>query len=124
MPRSIKKTYWITEHPKNHQSDTSYNALKPDEIHLERTPSGRINLTVDTQRRTYSAIRIAHAFPISEPRKYIGLLDCNGSGIGVIEDITELSREHRKIIKEELAQNRPLIKTLKVTRIHRTNEKK
>ncbi len=54
-------------------------------------------------------------FPLTEPNKYIALLDSDSNELGIIEDINQLSGSSRKILAEELERRYFMPK---ITKIH------
>jgi hypothetical protein len=80
--------------------EPEYEHLEPDCIRLFRG-AGRIRLTV-AEDRSYLDVRIIRAFPLSDPDKFIGLLDGKERIIGVLNHLKTANDETRKIIREEL----------------------
>ena len=71
-----------------------------------RTPGGTLRANIaDPQlggERTYLTVRVARAFPFSDPDRYIGLRDANDREIGVLVTLDGLAEESRALVREEL----------------------
>ena len=77
--------------------------LDPKTVRLFRThPSDTtVRVTIDDDR-SWRDVRIARAFPLSDPDKYIGLRDGDDKDIGILVTLQGLDGESRAIIDEEL----------------------
>lgn len=63
-------------------------------------PEGRLRLT--TEDRSYLQVKPAWASPVSFPSKYLAFLDGKDREILMIKDLSELSKENREIVDQEL----------------------
>ncbi len=77
--------------------------LDPVTVRLFRThpEDMTVRATVEGDR-SWREVRIARAFPLSDPDRYIGLRDGNDKDIGILETLHGLDGESRSIIDEEL----------------------
>ena len=77
--------------------------LDPASVRLFRTaPSDTtVRATIDGDR-SWREVRVARAFPLSAPDRYIGLRDGNDKDIGIFETLVGLDAESRRVIEEEL----------------------
>jgi hypothetical protein len=78
--------------------------LSPGDIRLTRHSTGRLQLHIRDER-TYIQVRVARAFPLSEPDRYIGLLDGRDRSIGFLKGLEGLDDASQALIEEAL-QNR------------------
>ena len=62
---------------------------------IENAPDGAAD-------RSYRSVRIARAFPFSDPDRYIGLRDAADKDIGMLQTLTGIDDTSRAIIAEEL----------------------
>ena len=79
--------------------------LDPKTVRLFRTDSteSKVRLTLEGER-SWIEVRIARAFPFSDPDHYIGLRDGDDKDIGLLIDLRDIDACSRKIIEEELAR--------------------
>ncbi len=79
--------------------------LAPQSVRLFRTSPDDVvlRLTLDGDR-SWREVRVARAFPFSDPDHYIGLRDGNDRDIGLILDVRELDAASRRLVEGELAQ--------------------
>ncbi len=79
--------------------------LAPKSMRLFRTDPAdtRVRLTLEGDR-SWREVRIARAFPFSDPDHYIGFRDGNDKDIGLLIDMQDLDAESRGIIADELAR--------------------
>ena len=77
--------------------------LDPKTVRLFRTHSSdtTVRATIDGDR-SWRDVRIARAFPLSDPDRYIGLRDGDDKDIGIFETLHGLDSESRSVIDEEL----------------------
>jgi len=78
---------------------------------LARTPSGTVSLTFD-DGSSFPEIQIIRAAPLTHPDRYICFLDVLGREICMVESLSELEREDRLMVEEEL-QKRYIISVIK-----------
>lgn len=88
--------------------------VDPRKIRLFREPAWRLRLTIEGDR-SYLALKIVRAAPLSEPDRYICLLDSKDEVICMADDILELPTDTRVIVREELARR---YMTSRVERVH------
>ena len=60
-----------------------------------------VRLTVEGDR-SWREVRVARAFPFSDPDRYIGLRDGDDKDIGILTTLDGLDRDSRRIVEEEL----------------------
>ncbi|MGI4791936.1 MAG: DUF1854 domain-containing protein [Janthinobacterium lividum] len=77
--------------------------LDPKSIRLFRThpQDTTVRATIEGDR-SWREVRIARAFPLSDPDRYIGLRDGNDKDIGMLESLSGIDGESHAIIEEEL----------------------
>lgn len=94
--------------------------LDPATVRLFRThpEDMTVRATVEGDR-SWREVRIARAFPLSDPDRYIGLRDGNDKDIGILETLDGLDAESRSIIDEELERR---YFTPQVTRVDSVEE--
>ena len=74
--------------------------LDPRKIRIFRA-AGIPRLTLQDDR-SWSKVSVARAFPLSDPKHYIGFLDGAGKDVGLLHDPDQLDPESRKLVEEEL----------------------
>ena len=79
--------------------------LDPKTMRLFRThPSDTtVRATIEGDR-SWRDVRVARAFPLSDPESYIGLRDGDDKDIGILETLGSLDRESRTVVDQELAR--------------------
>lgn len=94
--------------------------LKPDDFILFRHESGTLTMTLKDDR-SFLRITARRAFPFSYPTKYISIKSGNDEEIGIIPDLTELSKEYRHWIEHELEMRyfTPIISAINTIRRRR-----
>lgn len=60
-----------------------------------------VRLTIDGDR-SWREVRVACAFPLSDPDRYIGLRDGDDKDIGILTTLEGLDKDSRALIEEEL----------------------
>ncbi len=90
--------------------------LEARNVRLFRTAPGdaRVRLTLDGDR-SWREVRIARAFPQSDPEHYIGLRDGADKDIGLLMDLRDLDVTSHALVDEELARRYFTPKVLRVT---------
>ncbi len=93
--------------------DTTYDPTNPFAVRFLEAPALRlfrtdpadaiVRLTIDGDR-SWREVRVARAFPFSDPDHYIGLRDGDDKDIGVLVTLDGLDAGSRAIIDEELAR--------------------
>ncbi len=93
----------MTTHAQSFDNPFAVRVLDPAAVRLFRTHAEdtTVRLTIDGDR-SWREVRIARAFPLSDPDRYIGLRDGNDKDIGILETLHGLDGESRSIIDEEL----------------------
>ena len=74
--------------------------LDPRKIRIFRA-AGIPRLTLQDDR-SWAKVSVARAFPLSDPKHYIGFLDGAGKDVGLLHDPDQLDPESRKLVEEEL----------------------
>jgi hypothetical protein len=77
--------------------------LDPQEVRLFQA-GGVLRMTLGDQR-SYLRVRVARAFPLSDPHHYYGLLDGAGKDIGVIVNPADLDTESRTLAEDALEKH-------------------
>ncbi len=77
--------------------------VDPEAIRLFRAPPWALRLTIEDDR-SYIKVRVVCAAPLSQPDRYICLLDEKNEVICTIENPIVLDAASQRIIKEELEQ--------------------
>ncbi len=73
----------------------------PQEIRLFRDQKGRTHLALhDTV--TFPNVRVRRAFPLSQPRRYVGFANNRDESITILRSLKGLDADSARIIKEEL----------------------
>lgn len=80
-----------------------YNFLEPDKTSIFKDQTEQIRCTIK-EHISYLDVRIIRAFPLSDPDRYISLLDEHGKTLGIIENPTLLDPESRTTIQQELTR--------------------
>jgi hypothetical protein len=77
--------------------------LDPRTLRLFRTDAhdATVRLTLEGDM-SWREVRIARAFPFSDPDRYIGLRDGDDKDIGILTTLHGLDKDSRAIIEEEL----------------------
>jgi len=77
--------------------------LDPKALRLFRTDAhdATVRLTLEGDM-SWREVRIARAFPFSDPDRYIGLRDGDDKDIGILTTLHGLDKDSRAIIEEEL----------------------
>ena len=71
------------------------------DIRLFREPAWKLRLTIDGDR-SYTAVKIVRAAPLSQPDRYVCFLDSKDEEICMVDDLGELGAEVRALVDEEL----------------------
>ena len=101
----------------NKPSRIEFEFLDPASVRLFRGPSGGARLVINGHDQSYLKVTVAHAFPVSDPNRYVGFLDGQEKDIGMIEDIHKLDPESRRIAEEELESRYFTPKILRIIRL-------
>ena len=95
--------------------------LDPATVTFFRTGGSAVRVTIADPKigyeRTVLICQIARAFPLSLRDRYIGLRDAKDKDVGMLETLTGLDAESRKILDEEL-ERRYFVPTIqRVTKV-------
>ena len=77
--------------------------VEPEAIRLFREPPWVLRLTIEGDR-SYIKVRVVCAAPLSQPDRYICLLDEKNEVICTVEDPIDLDAVSQRIVKEEIEQ--------------------
>ena len=69
---------------------------------LHRNPAGRLVLT-DEEGSEFVGVEPVRSFPISEPERWISLVDHHGHELAAVADLANVSADTRAMILQELA---------------------
>ncbi len=83
--------------------DTAAPIAVPGSFGLNHDSWGRLVLT-DAQGQRYAGVEPVRAFPISDPKHWISIVDADGRELALIEDATQLPPEVQKVLEEDLAR--------------------
>lgn len=105
----------ITERNLDEAAKVRY--LEPDEFALTRTPGGSLRMTLNDDRSVLR-IKTRRCFPFAFPDKFISVRDANEEEIGIIRDLNDLSKEHRRWIEDDLEMRyyTPRVRSIKSIR--------
>lgn len=94
--------------------------LNPQTVRLFRTHAAdtTVRATIDGDR-SWRDVRIARAFPLSDPDHFIGLRDGDDKDIGILETLHGLDSESRAVVDEELERR---YFTPQITKVHSVSE--
>ncbi len=95
----------------HHRSHSKVSEKKVAEVHMLRPADVRLRLNAQNQLElhladgnTYTDVRVAPAFPISRPNRFVILRTAEGEEIGVIKTPRRLDRESREVLLRALDQ--------------------
>ena len=77
--------------------------LDPTQLRLFRDATNQLRLAIEGDR-CYLDVKVAYAFPISDPDHHIGLLDGRDRCIGMLDRLEGLDDASRQLAKGELRQ--------------------
>ena len=86
------------------EREPHYGSLAPDRMRLFRDETGRLRLTIE-EDRSYLDVKVVAAFPLSEPGRYVGLLDSKYKVIVLVPDPRELGEQSQGTIAAALAHH-------------------
>lgn len=94
--------------------------LEPKAVRLFRTHPAdtTVRATIDGDR-SWRDVRIARAFPLSDPDHFIGLRDGDDKDIGIFETLHGLDSDSRAVIDEELERR---YFTPQITKVYSVSE--
>jgi 6-pyruvoyl-tetrahydropterin synthase len=73
--------------------------LDTDKIRIYRDEDGELKLR---NSRDYTIKKAMRSFPLTHPWRYIAFLDEKDNEIGIIENVNELEKASREVLKDEL----------------------
>jgi len=81
--------------------EPDYESLDPARVKLWRDVSGFVRMTVNGDQ-TYFEVKAVRAFPLSDPDRYVALLDARGADrvIGLVTDPGDLEEESRRTLTD------------------------
>ena len=82
---------------------TKDNGRRNPEWELHHDAHGRLVLT-DALGRAHPGAEVVRAFPLSEPRRGVSIVDAGGKELAWIEDLDELPAGVRQVIEGQLAE--------------------
>ncbi|MFQ6132811.1 MAG: DUF1854 domain-containing protein, partial [Armatimonadota bacterium] len=80
---------------------TDVRRLDPGRVRLWRSESGHLRMELK-EERTILHVKVACAFPLSNPERYIGFRDVLDVDVGMIVNPRELDPDSLTLVKEEL----------------------
>ena len=86
--------------PEGVEDDRGLRRIDPRRLQLHRGPSGALRASLGD--RSYLLVSAWRAFPLSEPHRWLVLLDGARHPIGVVEDPLLLTGETQALLEEEL----------------------
>jgi len=100
------------------EDDLGAHELDPEKVRLWRTETGKLRMEI-TDDRCVLHVKVARAFPVSDPDHYIGFRDEDDKDIGMVPDPSKLESRTRRIVAEEV-RKRYFVPV--ITRIHSVKE--
>jgi Domain of unknown function (DUF1854) len=88
---------------------------------LHRDPAGRLVLT-DSHGDPHVGVEPVRSFPISDPDRWISLLDIHGRELAVISDVATVPLEIRELVLQELADREFLPRIERVVHVRDSKE--
>lgn len=80
---------------------TPMDLLDPQSLRLFYDPPGTLRLTVG-EERSYPAVKLYQASPLSRPGRYLSLTNGKGEEIVMIENLQDFTEASRAIAEEEI----------------------
>jgi Domain of unknown function (DUF1854) len=88
---------------------------------LHRDLAGRLVLT-DAHGDAHVGVEPVRSFPISEPDRWISILDSRGRELAAISDVATIPEEIRELVLQELADREFLPRIERVIRVRASKE--
>jgi len=88
---------------------------------LHRDSAGRLVLT-DSHGDAHAGVEPVRSFPISDPDRWISILDRHGRELAAIGDLDTVSAEIRELVLEELAEREFLPRIKRVVSVRASKE--
>jgi len=95
--------------------------MQTSSFRLHRDPAGRLVFT-DERGNVHIGVEPVRSFPISEPDRWISLLDGRGHELAAIDDPAEVSPDVRELIRQELSEREFLPRIERVVRVLTSKE--
>jgi hypothetical protein len=80
---------------------------------LNREPDGSLSLAIGGVNR--GPVRLLRAAPLSDPDRYISLIDANDDEVTMIADLADLDNDTRALVRRELEHSYPTLTIRRVT---------
>ena len=90
-------------------------------VHLHRDEAGRLVFT-DGAGREHVGVEPVRAFPLSDPERFITVVDSHGRELLTIDNLAEVPAESRQLLAAELADRQFLPKIERVVRVQDAKE--
>jgi hypothetical protein len=90
-------------------------------IQIHRDESNRLVLTT-ADGRQHAGVEPVRSFPLSDPERWIGLVDSHGHELVTIDDLAKLPTEARHLILQELGDRVFLPRIERVVRVRDAKE--
>ena len=75
--------------------------IDPQSLRLFYDPPGTLRLTVG-EERSYPAVKLYQASPLSRPGRYLSLVDGKGEEIVMVENLADFAADSREVAEEEI----------------------
>jgi hypothetical protein len=82
----------------------------PERVRLFRDEKGNLRLTLE-EDRSYLQVKVARAFPLSQPHEWICYADGKDKQIVIVQDLRKLDAQTQRLTEEEL-QRRYFVPTV------------
>lgn len=102
---------------KNLDDAANVRYLTADDFVLLRTPAGGLRLTLKDDRSVLR-VKARRCFPYSMPDRFISLRDGSDGEIGIIANLSDLPRDYRRWVEEDLEMRYyvPRVQSIKTIR--------
>lgn len=87
--------------------------MPPNTIQLFYNPPGNLRMTVDD--RSYPAVKLFLAWPLTSRTRHLSLVDSKGDEITLVERLEDLPAESREVAEEEIRRR---YLTARITRLN------
>jgi hypothetical protein len=95
--------------------------MQASNFRLHRDPAGRLVFT-DARGNVHLGVEPVRSFPISEPDRWISLLDGRGRELAAVSDLAKVAADVRDLILRELADREFLPRIERVVRVLTSKE--
>ncbi len=98
----MSKDFKIEQMEAEVEEMTELRYLTKDNATFERTKGGFVSLKLNG--KMWDRVQVVRLFPFTDPNKFISIrtLDERSKEIGVIEDLSKVSKETRQMLEEQL----------------------